>query len=147
MLRGRCECRAVSFDVADAFTDAFNCHCSNCRALSGSAFLSFGEIARHQVRVTTGEGGLLTQGDPGADYAVRCASCLSLVLWTVGRGARARVPYGTLVDAPQLKPTAHIFVGSKASWHDILDDLPQHQAGPAAGSEVPTPDDVAEARG
>jgi hypothetical protein len=32
-----------------------------------------------------------------------------------------------LLDEPTLKPAAHIhYVGSKASWAPILDDLPQH---------------------
>jgi hypothetical protein len=44
----------------------------------------------------------------------------------VGDGTSVRIPYGTLIDEPALRPTAHIFVGSKASWHAILDDLPQH---------------------
>lgn len=30
------------------------------------------------------------------------------------------------------KPTAHMFVGSKAPWHEILDDLPQHDEYPWA---------------
>jgi hypothetical protein len=34
---------------------------------------------------------------------------------------------GTLVESPSIKPTAHIFVGSKAPWFTITDDLPQHQ--------------------
>jgi hypothetical protein len=33
---------------------------------------------------------------------------------------------GTLVDAPDIKPSMHIFVESKAPWHEITDDLPQH---------------------
>jgi hypothetical protein len=33
---------------------------------------------------------------------------------------------GTLVEAPTIKPSAHIFVASKASWHEITDDLPQY---------------------
>lgn len=40
------------------------------------------------------------------------------------------VTYGTLVDSPRLTPTAHICVGSKASWDEILDDLPRHEALP-----------------
>jgi hypothetical protein len=31
---------------------------------------------------------------------------------------------GTLIDKPTLTPTAHMFPGSKAPWHEILDDLP-----------------------
>jgi hypothetical protein len=34
---------------------------------------------------------------------------------------------GSLVDAPSIRPTSHIFVGSKAPWFDITDDLPQFE--------------------
>ena len=44
VLRGRCACNAIAFEVADGFVVAYNCHCSNCRALTGSAFLPWGEI-------------------------------------------------------------------------------------------------------
>jgi hypothetical protein len=49
--------------------------------------------------------------------------------WT-GYEGKIRIPYGSLIDEPALKPTAHMFVGSKASWHEILDDLPQHDESP-----------------
>ncbi len=32
---------------------------------------------------------------------------------------------GSLADAPGVRPTEHIFVGSKAEWFDITDRLPQ----------------------
>jgi hypothetical protein len=44
MLRGRCGCNAVGYEVADEFIVAYNCHCSNCRATTGSAFMLWGEI-------------------------------------------------------------------------------------------------------
>jgi len=31
-----------------------------------------------------------------------------------------------LLDTPSIRPTAHIYVGSKAAWYEIADDLPQH---------------------
>ena len=54
----------------------------------------------------------------------RCGVCGSLLFSVVG--ARVHVAYGSLRDEPTLKPAAHIFVGSKAPWEEILDDLPQH---------------------
>jgi hypothetical protein len=42
-------------------------------------------------------------------------------------GAYVHVTYGTLTDAPTMRPTAHIHVGSKAPWFTITDDLPQHE--------------------
>ena len=38
------------------------------------------------------------------------------------------------IDEPALKPTAHMFVGSKAPWYEILDDLPQHDEYPWSGA-------------
>ena len=37
------------------------------------------------------------------------------------------VAMGSLVDAPTIRPTEHIFVGSKAPWFEITDDLPQFE--------------------
>ena len=65
-------------------------------------------------------------GDADALHAMRCGECGSLLYWTARGGTHVRVAYGSLVDEPALKPTAHIFVGSKAPWYEILDDLPQH---------------------
>jgi hypothetical protein len=44
----------------------------------------------------------------------------------------AVVPMGSLDDDPGMRPQFRIFVGSKAPWFDIADDLPQHaDAAPA----------------
>jgi hypothetical protein len=45
-------------------------------------------------------------------------------------------PAGNLTGGLGLKPTSHIFVGSKAPWYTITDHLPQHLAYPP---EVPAP--------
>lgn len=42
----------------------------------------------------------------------------------------AVVPMGSLDDPPPAFMAQHIFVGSKAPWDEITDDLPQHEAGP-----------------
>ena len=49
MLAGECLCRAVRYTVADAFEYALNCHCSNCRRTTGSAFKPFAGIARDKL--------------------------------------------------------------------------------------------------
>jgi hypothetical protein len=126
MLRGRCECNAVAYEVADEFRYALNCHCSNCRAATGAAFKPFGGIERDKLRVTKGADSLLVVGEPDANHT-RCALCGSLLYSVVRDGGWVHVAYGSLVDEPALKPTEHIFVGSKAPWYEITDDLPQHE--------------------
>jgi hypothetical protein len=130
VLSGRSACNAVAYEVSDEFVVAFNCHCSNCRALTGSAFLPWGEIEREKLRVTKGADALMVIGAADGDHAMHCRECASLLYWTARGGTYVRVPYGSLVDEPALKPTAHIFVGSKAPWYEILDDLPQHDEYP-----------------
>lgn len=76
MLRGRCACRAVTYDVADEFVLAYNCHCSNCRAMTGSAFLPWGEIEPEKLKVTKGADSLILTGDPDGHHARRCGEVL-----------------------------------------------------------------------
>jgi hypothetical protein len=42
-------------------------------------------------------------------------------------GAYVHVALGSLVDAPSIRPTEHIFGGAKAPWFEITDDLPQFE--------------------
>ena len=42
-------------------------------------------------------------------------------------GEYVHVALGSLVDDPSIRPTHHIFVGSKAPWFEITDDLPQFE--------------------
>ena len=60
---------------------------------------------------------------------MRCGKCFSLIYSTYPDGS-VGVPYGTLIDEPSLKPMHHQFVGSKAPWYEIRDDLPQHDEYP-----------------
>lgn len=129
-LRGQCLCGAVQYRVDDAFGYAFNCHCSQCRRATGSAFKPFAGIERANLRLERGKGDLLVYGDPGAAHDVHCRHCGSLLYSVVREGAFAHVTMGTLVDTPSIRPAAHIFVGSKAPWHEIADSLPQYDEFP-----------------
>src|SRR5882724_12040909 len=126
ILAGECFCGAVRYAVADSFQYALNCHCSNCRRTTGSAFKPFAGIARDKLSVTRGAENLMIYGD-AAGHNAHCRLCGSLLYSVVREGAFVHVAMGTLVDAPSIRPTAHIFVGSKASWFAITDDLPQYR--------------------
>jgi hypothetical protein len=125
VLNGRCECGAVRYRVADEFLYAANCHCSNCRAGTGSAFKPFAGIEREKLELTDGADRLLIWGDADNNHT-RCAECGSLLYSVVRDGAYVHVALGSLADAPSIRPAEHIFVGSKAPWFEITDDLPQH---------------------
>ena len=126
MLEGKCECGAVRYRVADEFRYAANCHCSNCRAATGSAFKAFAGIESDKLEVTDGADRLLIWGDAGNNHT-RCAVCGSMLYSMVRDGTWVHVALGSLADAPSIRPTEHIFVGSKAPWFEITDELPQRE--------------------
>ena len=126
ILIGECYCRAVRYEVADEFAYALNCHCSNCRRTTGSAFKPFAGIAREKLSVTRGGDHLMIYGDQTAAHDMHCGRCGSLLCSVVRAGAFVHVTMGTLTDVPSIRPSAHIFVGSKAPWFEIADGLPQY---------------------
>src|SRR6478752_6264090 len=84
-LAGKCLCGSVHYAVADEFVYAANCHCSNCRASTGSAFKPFAGIEREKLTVTQGADDLLVWGEPDANHT-RCATCGSLLYSVVRDG-------------------------------------------------------------
>ena len=121
---GRCYCGAVHYEVDGPFAYALNCHCSECRRRTGSAFKPFAGIARDKLRITQGEADLAILGT-AENNNTSCARCGTLLFSVVQDGARVHVTLGTIEGDPGIRPRAHIFVGSKAAWFEITDDLPQ----------------------
>jgi hypothetical protein len=125
-LAGKCLCGAVHYAVADAFVYAANCHCSNCRRATGSAFKPFAGIERDKLALTMGADNVMVFGDESGNDT-HCRLCGSLLYSLVRDGTFVHVAMGTLVDDPAIRPNKHIFVGSKAPWFTITDDLPQFE--------------------
>ena len=121
-LMGKCFCDAVHYAVPDEFVYAMNCHCSNCRRATGSAFKPLAGIERDKLSITQGR----VYGDENRNDT-HCKACGSLLYSVVRDGKFVHVTMGTLVDDPSIRPTRHIFVGSKAPWFTITDDLPQYE--------------------
>lgn len=135
-LGGQCLCGSVRYVVDDAFEYALNCHCGNCRRATGSAFKAFAGIARDRLTLTHGQGELLIHGAPEAGD-IRCRACGSLLYSVVRDAAYVHVTLGTLTDPPSIRPGAHIFTASKASWFDITDDLPRFAGHVVAEDDLP----------
>ena len=127
-IRGGCACGACTYEVEDDFAYGLVCHCSQCRRTTGAASKPFGGIPVEKLRLTAGDAAIARRGDE--DHDAFCSRCGAL-LWSVVRGgAWAHVTYGTMDRAPAKGLGAHIFVGSKAPWDVIGDDLPQFEEYP-----------------
>ena len=110
MLNGKCECQAVLYRVLDGIY-AENCHCSNCRAGTGSAFKPFAGIGREKLEIVAGADTLLIWGDDTENHT-RCGICGSLLFSVVRGGGYVHVAMGSLVDAQTIRRTD----ASSSSW-------------------------------
>ena len=128
-LNGRCFCGAVTYEVANEFEYALNCHCSDCRRATGSAFKPSAGIKAEKLRITTGKEGLATHGDD-AGHDAFCSRCSSLLYSVVRENKYVHVTLGTLIDTPSIAPSCHIWVSDKAPWYEIGDSLPQFEEFP-----------------
>ena len=130
MIAGSCLCGAIRYELTREPVWAHNCHCQRCRKIRGTAFASNLFVPLESFRYTQGEDLLHAYKLPEAERFthVFCKVCgSSLPFLNVARGL-AVIPMGSLDDDPGHPPDAHIFVGSKASWFEITDSLPQHRS-------------------
>jgi hypothetical protein len=127
MLKGSCLCGAVQYEVHGELGAAVYCHCSRCRKASGSAFASNAPIAEASFTLTRGEHVLKLFSTAAGVHRAFCPECGSpLYSKRDALPGVLRLRLGTLDTPVSAGPQAHIYVGSKAEWHHIHDDLPQH---------------------
>jgi hypothetical protein len=131
MVRGSCLCKGIAFEVDGPLGPIMgNCHCSMCRKSSGSAFETVVSAPRSALRWIQGESLVTRYASSDTVRRCFCRTCGSHVPDPQAKGEQVFIPAGALDDDPGLRPAAHIFVGSKASWHDIRDDLPKFEEWP-----------------
>jgi hypothetical protein len=133
--RGSCLCGGVAFVLESAPVRAMNCHCSRCHKARAAAHASNLFVAMDGLRFTRGTERIGSFHVPGARFFTQafCRDCGGKAPRLDPERGIAVVPMGTLDDDPGIAPQGHIYVGSKASWFEITDGLPQHvEAAPPA---------------
>ncbi|HVY05705.1 MAG TPA: GFA family protein [Burkholderiales bacterium] len=131
MLTGSCLCGGVRYEINGTLTQVRNCHCSTCRKAHSAAFRSRATVQTRDFRWTAGEN-LVTWFDssPGTHRGF-CSRCGSALLSRFDKAPEiCGLPLGCLDTDPGVRPDMHIFVDSKAPWHEITDALPQYPKWP-----------------
>ena len=128
MLRGFCECRRVQFEVDGEINDFSHCHCSQCRRLHGAAYATFAGVARDQFRYVSGEDAIKSYASSESHERIFCGECGSNILVALDDDSENfYLSMSTLEGDPLCPAGYHIYVGSKAAWHEINDDLAQYE--------------------
>lgn len=124
--RGACQCGTVRFEIVGAFEHFFLCHCRRCRKDTGSAHAANLFSRTAQIRWLSGEAAVRTYRVPSTQHEKSfCAHCGSAAPAVQMDGALLVVPAGSLDTPVDLRPGAHICMGSRADWDQALDAIPQ----------------------
>ena len=131
MLKGSCLCNAIQYEIQGELGSTMMCHCSKCRKANGSAYAINAAVKTDQFHFIKGQE-LVSEfeSSPGV-FRSFCKQCGSpLLSRRPSQPDIVRLRIGTLDTPVDVKPLAHIFVGSKASWDEIHDDIPQYEERP-----------------
>ena len=116
---------------------ALNCHCSMCRKATGAAFRSRAHVSTDAFRWVQGEELLSRYESSPGHIRTFCRVCGStLVTIFPDLPEELGLAMGTLDDDPGLRPQFHVYVASKAPWHEISDRLPQFETTPEGGAPL-----------
>jgi len=114
--RGSCYCGAVSVTVPSPLRRPDNCHCGECRRLSGAAFTTWITAPRDQVVVNNPEGLSVFSPTPNLQRSF-CKTCGSHVFTADARLPRAYGFPAGLFEGELIEPPAEdYFLDDKARW-------------------------------
>jgi hypothetical protein len=128
MIRSSCLCGDVTWEIDGEFEWMAHCHCSRCRKAHGSAFATAVSGDASRFRLHGAENVVRWEG-PSGFARTFCRRCGAKVPGDPSDG-RVFLPAGNFLDDPGIVPVVHIFVGSKAPWYEITDELPRFDAYP-----------------
>ncbi len=134
-IRGGCCCGAVRYEVDGTLRNARCCHCSECRKAFSSASSAYAEVDVDSFSWTLGEHNVTHYRSAKGWGLGFCRMCGS-TLCGLYNGTVHGVTLGTVDGDPGVQITMHIFVGSKAPWHDIGGSAPQYAKGPPKANAV-----------
>jgi hypothetical protein len=135
-LTGRCLCEAIVYEINGKLGPIVNCHCSKCRRWHGAAFRTRAAVPVKNFKWVKGEEYLSYY--PSSEHVTKtfCSICGSnLVSYRRDHPDFLGLPLGGLEQDPGNRPIANLYVGSKAPWYEITDDLPHYEELPPEGNQ------------
>jgi len=122
---GSCLCSKVRFEIEGQFERFYLCHCEYCRKDTGSAHGANLFSSSATLKWVSGEDQVRHFNLPSTRHSRGfCGTCGSALPITQMDGKLLVVPAGSLNSEVPIRPDAHIFVASRASWDRLLELVP-----------------------
>ena len=132
--KGGCLCGAITYEVSSDPINMWNCHCDNCRKMSGASFATNVFVKTEDLKVRGKPSTYQQVADSGNIKTFEfCSTCGSQVL---GR-SKARpdlrvVRAGSIDDGTFVRPWANLYSSRALRCTHLADDLDNFQTMPDA---------------
>lgn len=124
---GSCNCGKVKFELLQALTDVFVCHCSICRKATGSGGIAVTIVPNTLFRVVSGSDAVRQWTKPNHDWLCNFCQYCGSPLPGKNDELHTYVPVSLLDSGyEELQVKHHLFVDSKAPWEYIAGPGKQH---------------------
>lgn len=129
MLKGRCHCGAIRYEMPQEVLHHALCHCSDCRRHAGAPMVGWAMVPAGQLRVT-GSPAVYRSSEHGRrHFCAQCGTGLFYVNEEMLPGM-IDVQTGTLDNPDALPPQAQIQVAERIGWMRTAHELPSFERYP-----------------
>lgn len=137
MVKGRCLCGAVSFEVDGLRPGASMCHCGMCRRTHGAPGV-YSSAPAANFRFSGKENVQWCRTSHDAERGF-CRLCGSKLFWREVGGAELDVTVGCLEKPTGIRIDRHIWVAHKGDYYEIADGLPLYAELSVGAQPLPPP--------
>jgi hypothetical protein len=141
MVKGRCLCGAVSFEVDGLRPGASMCHCGMCRRTHGAPGV-YSSAPAANFRFSGKENVQWCRTSHDAERGF-CRLCGSKLFWREVGGAELDVTVGCLEKPTGIRIDRHIWVAHKGDYYEIADGLPLYAESSVGAQPLPPPGESA----
>ena len=126
MLRGRCHCGRIHYEMPDDVLHHALCHCSDCRRHAGAPMVGWAMVAADRVSIT---GTPQTYGSSEHGRRLFCGNCGTGLFYIDEKmlPGMIDVQTGTLDEPDRLPAQVHIQTAERISWMKTAHELPEFE--------------------
>ncbi len=123
---GGCLCGAIRYTVTGEVVNMWNCHCNDCRKITGAAFATNVFVKEEDIQITAGTPSTFQNTSDSGNTMTRyfCAGCGSpLFNGNSGRPGIRVIRAGSIDDAGFVKPWANLYANRALPFTHLDDQM------------------------
>ena len=118
---GQCLCGTVIFTIDERPSGIYQCHCSECRKITGTSSNASCLVSEKSFSWVIGKSSISSYTHKSGYRSDFCSTCGSLLPNKIDDKPLYWVPVGTLKNTQEMQVKAHLCISSKASWEKNIE--------------------------